>query len=181
MSSAERQYSHILTSVRCFIASFLDPDCAAQLHAHLNAVRAAAQALRWLPAENYHITLQFLGNIDTVQLTQWHARIAALDGHRLRCHAAGWRGYPSSRKARAIALTLAPCPELRNWHQLLSGQESGEATGKNFEAHITVARHKRGVTLPELPNLQGTQLELLAPALYESETLPTGARYRRLD
>jgi hypothetical protein len=46
--------------------------------------------------------------------------------------------------------------------------------------HITLGRSREGVVVPETTGLEGLSVQLLAPAAYESRTLPEGARYRRL-
>jgi 2'-5' RNA ligase len=52
---------------------------------------------------------------------------------------------------------------------------------RRFDPHVTLARSRSAVRLPALPVVADLAVALGPPAAYVSETLPAGARYRRLD
>ncbi|OLT23026.1 2'-5' RNA ligase [Pseudonocardia sp. CNS-139] len=66
--------------MRLFVALTPPPDAVAELAAALAPLRAAHPGLRWLPPEQWHVTLAFLGEVDDrarADVTQRLARAAA--------------------------------------------------------------------------------------------------------
>jgi 2'-5' RNA ligase len=162
--------------VRCFIACFLSPDSAAALA----AVRPRLSGCRPVPVENLHVTLHFLGSVAPERREEVLALTGILDGRVTEATVLEMAGFPRRRRARTVVARLSADPLLTDWHHALAATWPTEESNRSFDAHITLARSRRGVAVPDAPSLAGLELTLLPPAAYVSETMPEGARYTPL-
>jgi 2'-5' RNA ligase len=166
--------------LRCFIACFVEPASALALRGACPEI----PAVRWIATDNYHVTLHFLGEVSEHEVPALMDLVETLSptpGQHHACQAEELTGYPNSARARAVVARLRADATLTNWStQLRERCVVGNDGGRNFEAHITVARRKRGVQVPVCKQLAGLRLKLTPPALYRSVTLSTGARYEQL-
>jgi 2'-5' RNA ligase len=143
--------------------------------------------VRWVPGENLHITLRFLGEIPEDRSDELVERVRGYVGPcaPFACRLASIRPFPSEGRARLIAARVAPEPPLSELHERVERGvvEAGlEADPRRFQAHITLGRARK-------PPLRNASIEtLLAPApvevervvLYRSKLSPDGARYTPL-
>ena len=159
--------------MRCFVACFVDEDAAG-----LVCRCPRVNGVRWLPPENLHATLRFLGEIDELQVARVIRLITALKGTPVTTRVSCLDGFPQRRRARAVVARLAATPELETWAQKLS-QTLGEPD-KPFVPHVTVGRSRGRASIPEAPSLVGFPIILSAPALYVSLRGSSGASYRRI-
>lgn len=167
--------------MRCFVGAFVAAESARRLQDALDgwfesAGRHGARHWRRVPLENLHLTLKFLGAIPPPAAAEALAAVAALEGHGVRATCTAVGGFPRSRAARLVAAELVPDGVLEDWWTELEARLGAE--GRRFRPHVTLARRHR----PGMARLQAFDeplaVELLAPALYLSETLSEGARYR---
>lgn len=156
----------------------------------LSELRARAQdpasGLRPVPAENLHITLKFLGMVpapDIAMIPQIMQQIVSrqrsltLQLHGFGCFKqALWLGVKDSDELQHLAAAL---------DQAL-GIIGVSREQKAFVPHLTVARLRPGAQL-KLSELQAAysdrswgEFRVETVTLFESETLPEGARYSRL-
>jgi len=178
---------------RCFLGIALPEAVRGQLAAWCAANRTPALDGTWVKAENFHITLRFLGDLDDVQRHALDRRVADAFG---KCQAAGLRladvgAFPDARRPRVLwagAEILDGALE-----PLFEAAESGaRAIGLPPEtrpaaAHVTLLR----LRIPPRGGLPRTLLdagrafvsdafEARAVALWESTPGPGGARYAQL-
>ena len=108
----------------------------------LAMLRGGLPGARWIDAENYHLTLRFIGDIDDAQARE----IAGVLGrvHRrpfeLRLDEMSFFG---GRKPRAIVATvaqIAPLMELQAEHERLMQRAGLEPEGRKYTPHVTLAR-----------------------------------------
>ena len=109
---------------------------------------------RWVPQENWHVTLRFLG-ATFPRLVEWvHEEVAAVAAETgpFRTHVEGLGAFPSARRARVVWAGLVD-PQDR-----IDGLVSGlnAALGREFPSrqqafhpHLTVARSDPPIDLPE--------------------------------
>lgn len=136
--------------------------------------------MRRVPAANLHVTLHFLGSVAEERLAEVRALADFLPSEGLSVRVSGLTGFPKPSRARMlVALLEDPGDRLRGWHGVLAARWPTNET-RSFNPHATVARSRRPLELPALPELAGLDLELEPPGAYVSETLPEGARYRPL-
>ena len=164
------------------------------LRAALAQVREAlasadfGDGLRWVPAENLHLTLRFLGEVPRASLP---ALISALrDGlGEQACFELPLEGialFPSARRPRALVAAL---PGARRLEELAAAVEAAVREGglpperRRFRPHITLARVRRGQRAGELPGIpfEAPHLAVNRVTLYRSVLASSGARYSSLE
>lgn len=154
--------------LRCFIASFVPRAALDALGAFELPPRARA-----VVAGNLHVTLRFLGQIDAAAARGWAAQVvAARHALPVECTVTQLDGFPNNQRATALVARVASNGVLEALAQSFGAE--------NFKAHVTLGRAARGgVPFPSVDVARGPSFLLTDLDLYVSETLQTGARYRR--
>ena len=184
-------------SVRAFVAIELPDhvrDVLSEVVEHLRLARI--QGLRPVRPEGVHLTLKFLGDIESgrvqeivdvlTPMARGHSRFELLLG--------GPGAFPNTRSPRVLWLAiegdLEPLAQLQDQAQEAL-QRLGYARDKRrFSPHLTVARLRDGTppamrrraaeTLASAPIDSGVSLPVEAMSLMRSRLHPQGARYERL-
>lgn len=177
--------------MRLFVAVELDVDAREALaRGVLAAQRVAAPGVRWIAPDNWHFTLQFLGDTDEARLPPLRdaLRRAAARHATFDMVLAGVGAFPRPDHARVVwvgvstgglPLTALASDVARETAPLGFAPET-----RAFQPHLTVARLKRPVSVEHtlaaltFPSLSQTVREI---ALYRSHLAPSGARYEVLD
>jgi len=149
----------------------------------------APSALRWLPPENWHLTLQFLGAVqeDRIAAVRAACQRAALGQGGFELELAGAGAFGSPRRARIVWIGVA-----RGDDQLAALAESlftqteplgFEREQRAYRGHATVARLKTPTRVEAL--LAAIRVPPLSMAVHEltlfrSHTSSQGARYEPL-
>jgi 2'-5' RNA ligase len=162
--------------MRVFVACFVDAATADRLAKTLQPL----PGMRRVPPENLHLTLHFVGNVAESQGADVVALTESLGGKPIRSRVRSVTGFPAASCARTVVALLDEPPEWQVWHDTLVASWPTKAAERGYVPHITLGRSREGVVVPETTGLEGLSVQLLAPAAYESRTLPEGARYRRL-
>jgi len=174
--------------VRLFVAISLTPELLEAFSALLQELRPLAPLAKFVPAENLHLTLKFLGEVAPSQLDALRTTLSAIHSVRpvtLEFHALEFS--PNERHARVLWAPAESSSVLKSLaedidhalHQLGLLSEN-----RPFKAHLTLARfYKPG--LP--PKFRATVAENAARSfgslttaefhLMESKLKPTGAEY----
>lgn len=162
--------ARMLAAMRCFVAAFLP----AAVRDTLVALRPAVEGVRWVAPEKYHVTLRFLGELDPGAAAFWRQAAEALDVRfPVDCRAVAVDGFPNSRRARVIALTVDSGGALE---ALADALPAGGGDARRFRAHVTLARaRRRPVRLPD-PRPVDIPFRLGGAGLYRS----VEGRYERL-
>ena len=154
-----------------------------------------AKAIKWVAAENLHLTLKFLGDFPKQNLGQ----LTAILDHELNQIAAfdilieGMGMYPNNTNPRVIWLGISSGGSLGKIHQLLDDalQKIGvKPDRRNFTAHLTIARVRRktdpksiqaiGTTLSEFKVETLGLVTIDRVILMKSELTPQGPIYTAL-
>ena len=146
------------------------------------------QQIRWLPPENCHLTLAFLGDVDEMRLE----RLARNLGQSLADKPEGnlrfseVSPFPFNARPRVIAALAEATEWLKNLQSscVKAARKSGiELDRRRFVPHVTLARmngRKRNTSgLP--PLFFETQITVKEVVLYESILHPEGAEYHMLE
>jgi 2'-5' RNA ligase len=178
------------TRIRSFIAVDLPEPARRAAAAVARSLRAApgGDGVRWVRPEALHVTLRFLGQIETAQLAPLvqgvAGAIAALPP--LRLELGGVQVFPTPDRPRAVALTVAPEAPLA---ALAAAVERGvvaagfEPESRRFRPHLTLGR-VRGRVAPEVagaPPPPPSPFEVSEVVLFRSDLGPQGARYTPLE
>ena len=146
-----------------------------------------AQKLRLTPDSNLHLTLKFLGTVNSAAIPELSLHLGQVCAKHapfvLACSGLGhfkqliWAGLNEDPALVRLAKDIETCCSLL-------GYASEE---KSFKPHITVARYGKAAQ-PPLQKLQDKYAEqdwftqtVNEICLYQSETLSSGAKYSVLD
>ncbi|HTP25100.1 MAG TPA: RNA 2',3'-cyclic phosphodiesterase [Anaeromyxobacteraceae bacterium] len=158
--------------------------------------RAAGRALaeiRWIPPENVHLTLQFLGAVldDRLEDVKTAVAGAALAAVPFHLEVGGAGGFPSARRARvlwaAVGGDVAPLRELVSALGSRLAPIGFSPEERPFSPHLTLgrARDSRGVPglaahLAQIGEAPGVSWRATEVVLFQSHLGPGGARYEAL-
>ena len=147
-------------------------------------------AVRWVRAENLHVTLRFLGDVAPERFADVAHQVgAALRGTSPFAVRLGpVYAFPSPKRPRVVALALAPADPVA---ELADAVEGGvvaagfEPEARPFRAHLTLGRVRGRYALPaELDDLAARPeagFEIHEVVLFASRLSPAGASYTPLE
>ena len=185
--------------MRLFIALDIDADIRERITAFRNQMRQLATDVRWVGAETFHVTLQFLG--ETKKLDEIRKALQQVKSPPLQISFCGAGFFPNPKTPRVFWVGIEGDQHLQDLVIAISEtllplgfkREPGPYT-----PHLTLARSGSGRPRPvpserPAPGLQQvrTKLEALPSpdfgtmtahefCLYESHLSPAGPRYERL-
>lgn len=166
--------------MRLFIAIEL-PD---EIKRVLAGMRAEIPGSRWVPMEQIHLTLAFLGEVDEATMKRLTGELAGIQAPGFDLRFSGTGCFPDRRRPRVLWVGLQPEPLLNS----LASQVHKTVLScgipleeRPFSAHITLARLKqpasRGVAAfldqphkQELPKVSVREF-----ILFQSRLTPQGA------
>ena len=152
-----------------------------------------ADEVRWVPPENVHLTLQFLGAVPEERVAEIEAAVrgAAAAARSLSLELKGAGGFPNARRPRVVwagvagevAALGALAAELgRRLAPLGFAPEE-----RPFSAHLTLGRARDGRGAPGLAGAlaqaaaaDGTPWRAADVTLFESHLSPKGPRYEAI-
>jgi 2'-5' RNA ligase len=133
--------------------------------------RKDQRGVRFVPPENWHVTLRFLGEADP------DAVVAALDGVDLPRATARVGPGVDVMSDRALVIPVDGCDELAE--VVRAGTEHlGQEARRRFRGHLTLARLQPNAALPTaMGAFIRTEFPVDEIALVQSHLEPEGARY----
>lgn len=186
-----------MSVIRAFIAISLT----SEIHQHLDQVIKAYQnkldrvPVRWVPAENIHLTLKFLGDVSVASLEMLTTILKneVAGHHPFEISVGGSGAFPNNRRPRVIWVGVEAPPELA---AIQNGVENAMARlgypreERPYSPHLTLGRVSRGATLEDIRRissaLEAAKVGFLGAAcveeisLFRSDLKPTGAEYTRV-
>lgn len=185
-----------MTLLRVFIAVEIPLQIRKAISEQTAALRGAVGPLiRWVPVENMHLTLKFIGEISpaNVELLSQMLISEVKRNPPFQMQVGGLGSFPNPRRARVIWIGIQAPPILAS---LQHGIESAaallgyEAETRPFSPHLTIGRVRQQVSSGEQlvirSALERTRVEDLgttevkAVHLFKSDLQPNGAIYTRL-
>ncbi|SRR5512133_1073532 len=157
------------------------------------AAGRAADDVRWVPPENVHLTLQFLGAVPGERVAGVEAalRAAAAQARPLSLEVRGAGGFPNARRPRVVWAGLAG--DTAALGQL--AQDLGRRLAplgfppeeRPFSAHLTLGRSRDGRGAPGLAGALASAADAppapwraVEVVLFESHLSPRGPRYEAI-
>lgn len=157
--------------------------------------KAIDELIRWVPIENMHLTLKFLGDVSpsNVEFLMQMLRKEAENVSCFTIRLTGLGSYPSLRRPRVIYIGIqapAGLVALQRGIESAARRLGYESEERPFSPHLTLGRVKQNITSSDQQKIrraiETTQVDLLGTAsvdsvyLYKSELKPTGSIYTRL-
>jgi 2'-5' RNA ligase len=187
-----------MSLLRAFIALEIPAKVQNNIHQATSKLRSEIGSLiRWVPAENLHLTLKFLGDISPTHVEFLMQMLRAeADAHNcFDIHLTEVGSFPGPRRPRVIYIGIQAPAELR---ALQHAVESGahklgyQSEDRPFSPHLTLGRvkHASHITASDQQKirhaLEQTKIDSLGTArvdsvhLYKSDLKPTGSVYTKL-
>jgi 2'-5' RNA ligase len=177
--------------VRLFLALNIPADMRRRCFEATSPLRVARPDVRWVPEEQLHLTLKFLGEQPETLVPSITTAIDAIaQATRPIDLALGAVGaFPTLRRPRVVYLTVAPDPKLELLHhdvEVACAALAVPISGTPFRPHVTLGREQGDADLAARRALRDAarqvRLETLAPVasidLMASDPTPDGARHR---
>jgi 2'-5' RNA ligase len=179
--------------MRLFVAVNLPPDLRRGLWDAVEPVRRRGYPVRWGGPDSLHVTLKFLGEVETARAAEIRRGVdAAVEGaRRFTLPIQGFGVFPSASRPRVIWAGCGAAPPLEILqHRVEQEMErlGFPLEGRAFRPHITLGRAKNDASPSRMAGLAALldELEYGAETLVESVDLmesrlsPAGAAYTRL-
>ncbi|MBI1851603.1 MAG: RNA 2',3'-cyclic phosphodiesterase [Planctomycetes bacterium] len=183
--------------MRTFVAIDLEDGPRQALVRVQERMRAGRWDVKWVEAENLHLTMRFLGDIDAAMVDQVIAAMrraaAGVPPFEITLRGLGW--FPPRRPPRVVwAGVVEPKGLLQRLHDALETEladlevdESGNDDGKKgFHAHVTLGRVRTPRGVAELERAIGEQAleecrqDVRTMVMKKSDLGPRGSRYTNL-
>ena len=152
-----------------------------------SAVNCNPNCIKWIPTENIHLTLSFLGNIRVKDIHHFIESLKKkITSNNFQLTITGTGVFPSSKSPKVLWLGIG-----RGVDDLTSLKNQIEKSVKKFKdnyqeniftPHITIARirrlHAKVNALPFLNSVYSPiELEVNSISMYESKLFPEGVQY----
>ena len=144
---------------------------------------------KWVPPQNWHVTLKFLGELDEARASDLSSRLMREPISEMGFEADRLLYFPTRGPVHVVAIGISgDVDRIGSLHQRI--EDACEATGiardgRRYEPHITIGRSKRGdreaaqrIALNE--SFPGPHFETGEIALVRSHLHPKGPRYEVL-
>lgn len=186
-----------MSVVRAFIALEIDP----ALRPHIHQVSSSLQEelphlpLRWVPVENMHLTVKFLGDVSPANLKLIKEMLESeIRQHKRFEFGIGNCGaFPNEARPRVLWIGVEGPDELLQLHRRIEnivGRFGYERDKKSYTPHLTLARVSRNATPQEIKAIGECLRErkvgylgavrVNAVHLFRSDLMPEGAVYTKL-
>jgi 2'-5' RNA ligase len=111
----------------------------------LGMLASGVPGARWVPFENLHLTLRFIGEVDGPTAGQLAEALDRIEAEAFDLALAGVGCFASRRRARVLWAAAEPEPALAHLYEKVESAlvRAGCAPeGRKFKAHVTLARLK---------------------------------------
>ena len=169
-----------MTLLRVFIAVEIPLPIRQAIHDQTESLRAALgrYLVRWIPVENMHLTLKFLGDVSPANV-KFISRLLTAETKNcapFSMQIGGLGSFPTSRRARTIWIGIhapAALTSLQHGIESAAARLGYESETRPFSPHLTIGRVRQQVGA--LGNA-----DVAAVHLFQSDLKPSGAEYTRL-
>jgi 2'-5' RNA ligase len=185
-----------MSLLRLFIAVEIPTEIQQNVYKQTASFRNGLESLvRWVPVENMHLTLKFLGDVSPSNV-EFLTQMLRNEAEAVPCfdiRLTGLGSFPNLKRPRVIYIGIqapAALDSLQRGLEAASHRLGYELEERPFSAHLTLGRVKQTSTAVEQQKIrraiEATQVDLLGSArvdsvhLYKSELKPSGSVYTRL-
>jgi len=183
--------------LRTFIAAEIPRSIQQSIQQQVDNLRniIGSSSIRWIPGQNIHITLMFLGDVSSqsVQILKQILPSEAELHSPFDIHIEGFGSFPNSKRARVLYIGVQAPAELGALHhgvESACGKIGYKPDTRPFSPHLTIGRVRQGISSSDRLKIRKVlgefKIDSLGTAsvdsihLYKSELRPTGAVYTKL-
>ena len=176
------EVAHPTGPQRVFIGIPVEPQTQQQMDELLGPVRGSSRGVRWVPAENRHLTLAFLGNQPMAVIRSVACAFDKAYGQvpHFQFSLTRLTRFPNSA-GTIIALTAESDTHLDHLFQITLGllrHNYLEIDRRRFQPHLTLGRTRRAEQITTIFDRSvNINLEINTIALFKSVLEPTGSIY----
>lgn len=128
---------------RLFVAVTPPPDVLAPLEAAAGVLRPQAPGLTWVPAERWHVTLAFLGEVDSTVVADLRSRLERVSRRHPPIPVRIGRGGRFGQRVLWVGVTGELAPLARGVTRA-AGKAGIELEDRPWRGHLTLARARPG-------------------------------------
>ena len=186
-----------MDSLRTFIAVEFPKSLLDQIEKQTARLRGSLgnEIVRWVPTQNMHLTLKFIGNVSKSHLDFIKQLVAqtADDHKQFDLQLGGTGSFPNSKRPRVLWAGIHAPAELAALQKSIEDGASRlgyEKENRAFSPHLTLGRVRQNVSAAELQKIRNTmettQIGNIGSAhidsvhLFQSELRPGGLVYIKL-
>jgi RNA 2',3'-cyclic 3'-phosphodiesterase len=156
--------------------------------ADLTALQSGVPDARWVPPENFHVTLCFAGEVQGAVMRDFEEELGDISGPRFSVTLSGVEQFSSGKQPKALAVRVERSDRLDWLQQKVStvARNCGiEIERRKFRPHVTLARFANGAeTGHHLAQFMASHAQFRAGpwvaehfSLYSSRTGRSGSIY----
>jgi len=173
------------TRSRLFVALPLPDEVREPLAEYLSRCAELAPEQRWAPAGNLHLTLYFLGWVETDTMTRLVDALTEVRRPRFQLQLGGLGRFGTASRPRVLWVGVEvgrePLAALAAEVARVCHQVGVVGDDRPYNPHLTLCRVRSGTRLPALPEpVAPSAWEAGSFTLFESRTGPRGAVYAPL-
>ncbi len=179
-------------ALRCFIAIEIPGPLKRSIGEMMEDLRKSGADVKWVPEENIHITLKFLGGTEeTLVKTIRDSLSQKLSPYSsFYITISGMGCFPDERRPRIVWVGIRDAGEVGEIQKGIEAEMKNlgfPPEGRNYSPHLTIGRVRSQKRIPEMMGRLGAyrsasfgDMEVRAVTLMQSELKPSGAEYRPL-
>ena len=186
-----------MSVIRAFIAIEISPEIQDQLKQLTSQFKQQLGGVyvKWVPVENIHLTLKFLGNVSVSNVDVLNKILdsESSNHHTFEVSVGEVGAFPSTRRPRVVWVKMQAPSDLFEIQRCIEEETArlGYAHDKrSFKPHLTMGRVSRHANLEQVHKigqvLESTNVGFLGAMrvkyvhLFRSDLKPTGAVYTRI-
>ncbi len=135
---------------------FVGIDLPAAIRASLSALEIGLPGAYWVPEDNLHLTLRFIGEVSEGEANDFHDALTGVRAPSFTLTISGTGVFETGQRPHTLWASVAKCDALMRLQAKIESalvRAGCEREGRKFTPHITLAR------------LRGTSMERLQPLL----------------
>ena len=186
-----------MSVIRAFIAIEIPPEIQDQLKQLTSQFKQQLSGVyvKWVPVENIHLTLKFLGNVSVSNVDVLNKILDSetSNHHTFEVSVGELGAFPSTRRPRVVWVKMQAPSDLFEIQRCIEQATArlGYATDKrSFKPHLTLGRVPRNANAEDVCRVGGVlesikvgflgAMRVKYVHLFRSELKPTGAVYTRI-
>jgi 2'-5' RNA ligase len=182
--------------IRCFIAIHLPHDILIRISNYIKDLKKQSDDVRWVRADNIHLTLKFLGEIDStkVKLVKECLYLLSDEFSSFSLSISGSGCFPGKKHPRVFWLGMEQGKEnplfgVHNWIEKQLSDLDFEKEKRRFSPHLTLGRFRARqpanfsdlFTFLENNPFNPVNFEVKEIFFMQSILEPTGAEYKTIE